>query len=153
MKFNKYTLQQLEIAVKDSFSKRNVLSKLGIAKSGGNYETLEKAIDFYNLDTSHFTGKGWLKDRTHTYRLRPLDEVLVENKLENTHKLKNRLIKEGIKYVKCENCLLTEWLNLPIPLELHHVDGNRKNNKLENIQLLCPNCHARTDNYRGKNKK
>ena len=52
---------------------------------------------------------------------------------------------------KCECCGLTEWLNKPINLEIHHIDGNHNNNELENIQLLCPNCHSYTNNYRGKN--
>ncbi|MBK6998271.1 MAG: HNH endonuclease [Lewinellaceae bacterium] len=54
---------------------------------------------------------------------------------------------------RCENCDLTEWLASPIPLELHHKDGNRYNNAIENLLLLCPNCHALTDNYRAKNIK
>ena len=66
-------------------------------------------------------------------------------------KLKNQLIKIGIKDHKCENCELIEWMGKQIPLELHHVNGNRFDNRIENIQLLCPNCHALTDNYRGKN--
>jgi hypothetical protein len=68
-------------------------------------------------------------------------------------KLKKRILNEGIKVAECENCNLIDWLNKPIPLELHHIDGNRYNNKLENLMLLCPNCHALTDNYRAKNIK
>ena len=64
-----------------------------------------------------------------------------------------KLLKEGYKEHKCENCGLTEWQGQPIPLEVHHKDGNRHNNTLENFQLLCPNCHALTDSYRGKNSK
>lgn len=51
----------------------------------------------------------------------------------------------------CENCKMTEWLGQPIPLEVHHKDGNRHHNELANYELLCPNCHALTDSYRGKN--
>lgn len=64
--------------------------------------------------------------------------------------LKNKLIKKGLKEAKCENCGITHWLGNPTPLELHHIDGNTKNNDLENIKILCPNCHTLTDNYRGK---
>ena len=64
--------------------------------------------------------------------------------------LKNKLIKNGVKESKCEECGNTKWLDSPIPLELHHIDGNAKNNNIENIKLLCANCHALTDNYRGK---
>lgn len=73
------------------------------------------------------------------------------HKTYQSHKLKIRLIKEGIKRHVCESCELTIWQGKPIPLELHHQDGNRFNNSLENLKLLCPNCHALTDNYRAKN--
>ena len=62
------------------------------------------------------------------------------------------MLKEGYKEAKCENCLLTEWLECKVPLELHHIDGNKINNQLCNLQLLCPNCHTLTENYRGKNQ-
>jgi hypothetical protein len=68
-----------------------------------------------------------------------------------THKLKSRLIKEGLKSHECECCRLSSWLGKAIPLELHHIDGNRQNNSFCNLQLLCPNCHALTSNYRAKN--
>ena len=70
-----------------------------------------------------------------------------------TSKLNKRLIKEGYKEARCECCGLSEWLGKPIVLELHHIDGNRKNNKLENLKLLCPNCHSITDNFKSKNVK
>ncbi len=67
-----------------------------------------------------------------------------------TSKINYRLIKEGIKERKCECCGNTEWLGQPIVLELHHIDGNRTNNNLSNLQLLCPNCHSLTDNFKSK---
>ena len=65
--------------------------------------------------------------------------------------MKNQLLKIGVKTHICENCESTEWLGIKIPLELHHINGNRFDNRIENIQLLCPNCHALTENYRAKN--
>ena len=53
---------------------------------------------------------------------------------------------------KCECCGLTEWLGQPIALELHHINGITTDNRLDNLVILCPNCHAQTDNYRGLNK-
>lgn len=70
----------------------------------------------------------------------------------NTQRLKEYLISSGQRKRECECCRLTTWQNKPIPIELHHIDGCRTNNQIENLQLLCPNCHALTDNYRGKNK-
>lgn len=68
-----------------------------------------------------------------------------------SNKVRKKLLNEGYKEYRCECCGLTEWLNEPIPLELHHKDGNHFNNSLDNFQLLCPNCHAKTSSYRGKN--
>lgn len=152
MRLKKYTLQQLEVAVKNNCSLRAVLTALGVANYGGNYNVLKRAINYYGISTLHFTGQGYLKGRTHTYKLRPLREICVYGKTENTHRLRQRLLKEGLKDKKCEKCTLEDWLGEPISLELHHVDGDRRNNKLENLKLLCPNCHAQTGNYRGKNK-
>lgn len=70
-----------------------------------------------------------------------------------SNKIRKKLLDENYKEYRCECCGLTEWLNEPIPLELHHIDGNKNNNTLENFQLLCPNCHAKTSSYRGKNVK
>ena len=67
--------------------------------------------------------------------------------------MRKRLIIEGLKNHRCECCGLSEWLEEPIPLELDHIDGDHYNNMLENLKILCPNCHAKTPTYRGKNKK
>ena len=66
--------------------------------------------------------------------------------------LKHKLIQYRIKEYKYERCKQTEWLEMPIPLELHHVDGNHSNNSLSNLEILCPNCHSLTHNHRGKKK-
>lgn len=71
----------------------------------------------------------------------------------NSHKLKIKLIQDGIKDNRCELCGLDTWNNLPIPLELHHIDGNHYNNNLNNLQILCPNCHAQQENNSGKGIK
>ena len=81
----------------------------------------------------------------------PLEDYLAQSQDIQSNKVRIKLLKEGYKEPKCERCNLTHWLDCPIPLELHHKDGNRHNNVLENYELLCPNCHALTDTYRGKN--
>lgn len=82
----------------------------------------------------------------------PFDEY-IKNKNHQTSKIKQKLLKEGIKKYECECCRNTMWNGMRIVLEVHHKDGNRKNNELDNLQLLCPNCHAMTDNWRGRGKK
>lgn len=75
----------------------------------------------------------------------------LESTCIKSHTLKNKLIQDGIKEHKCEECKRTKWNGKKIPLELHHIDGDRYNNILNNIQILCPNCHAQTPNNSGKN--
>ncbi len=85
----------------------------------------------------------------------PLEEIIVK-KLHphyQSFKLKLRLIQEGIKDNKCESCGIKEWRNKPLSMELHHKDGDRCNHLLENLLLLCPNCHSQTETFRAKNRK
>jgi len=70
-----------------------------------------------------------------------------------SHKLSKRLIKEGYKKHICEKCYRKTWNGLKITLELNHKDGDNSNHKLENLELLCPNCHSQTPTFKGKNKK
>jgi 5-methylcytosine-specific restriction endonuclease McrA len=149
---HKYTHEQLSEAVKTSFSVRQVLTKLKLKEAGGNYKTIKTLIVNLQLDTSHFHGMLWNKGKNFGPR-RPIEDYLSNEQAITSYKLKQRLIKDDIKEYKCENCMTTEWLGELIPLELHHIDGNNANNNLTNIKLLCPNCHALTDNYRSKNRK
>jgi Zn finger protein HypA/HybF involved in hydrogenase expression len=80
-----------------------------------------------------------------------LEQILVENSTFQTNKLRKRLLETGLKEHKCENCNNTEWMGKPIPLELSHKNGVNNDHRLENLELLCPNCHAQTPTYRGKN--
>lgn len=82
-----------------------------------------------------------------------LEYIQKEQEHIKSSTLRKKLIEDGIKKHKCEQCELVEWLEKPIPLELHHIDGNRFNFELVNLQLLCPNCHSLTENYGSKNKK
>ena len=106
----------------------------------------KRAIEL-NLDFNHFKISG--------YNPAPIEELLTnERKISySSHGLKKRLITEGLKEHKCECCGITEWNKKPAPIELDHINGNHHDNRLENLRILCPNCHAQTDTYRGKNKK
>lgn len=94
MNHRRYTDQQLREAVERSFTMRAVLQELGLQPLGGNYETVGKRIRELGLDTSHFVGSGHLKGKSHPYSTRPLKSILVHQKLENTWRLRNRLIRE-----------------------------------------------------------
>lgn len=152
MKLKKYTLTQLKDAVESSVSIRQCLQKLKVAAYGGNYTGFHKAIKFYNIDTSHFTGMN-LTGRTLPLRRKSIDEYLTKNSNIQSFKLKKYLLEENIFKPICSSCNLSTWLTGLMPLELDHINGDNSNNELSNLRLLCPNCHALTSTYRGKNKK
>lgn len=95
-------------------------------------------------------GKGTEKKFSRTH----VSEYVCENgKFITSHKLKLKLIRDGLKEHKCEICGITEWNNVPCPIELDHIDGNHQNNLLSNLRIVCPNCHAQTDTNSGKKNK
>lgn len=136
------TEDRFRAAVKDSISIRQSLDKLGLTAAGGNYLTFRKYASRWNVDITHLDNS---KPSLHTY--------LVKNRVVHTHRIKNKLLKQGLLRPVCNSCGLSEWLGKQIPLELHHVNGDRLDNRMENMVLLCPNCHAQTETYRGKNAK
>lgn len=160
MKLFKYTLEQLKDAVEHSRSVREVLKKLGVSPCGGNYSTFHKAVKYYQISTEHFHGQGWNKedysellDNARKVREIPLEDILKPDTFYKSSGLRIKLINQGFKEHKCEMCGLTEWVGKPISLELDHINGIKTDNRLENLRILCPNCHSQTDTYRGRNKK
>ena len=127
-------------------------SKAFICKQFGcKQETLNRYLDLMGIEYNGNQGsKGLSKSNG---RRMDLMEYLENSQDIQTNKVRKKILEEGIKPHKCECCGLETWMNNPIPLELHHKDGNRHNNTLENYELLCPNCHAFTDSYRGKNSR
>ena len=147
-----YTEEELREAVRSSHSIAQVCRMLRIKVAGGNFETLKRKFVQWDIDVSHFRGKGWnvgLKFKPNPKV--PLEQILVENSFYQPYKLKRRLLKSNLLSAMCTRCKGTTWLGQPIPLELHHVNGECRDNRLQNLKLLCPNCHALTENYRGKN--
>ena len=142
-----WSKERLENAIKISTSYSETLRNLEIPTQGNNADTLKKYIKEYNLDISHFTfGKS--KDFSNLKYI-SASEYLGTDKFIATSKLKLKLLKEGIKENKCEICGITEWNGKPLVMQLHHIDGNNSNNSLDNLQMLCPNCHSQTENYCG----
>lgn len=146
------TDSEIRDAIATSRSLAGVLKKLGV-RPGGNQSRLRVRIHDAGLDMSHFAGQGWRAGiRVPVVPRTPLVEVLVKGRpAPSTSDLRKRLIAEGLKQHRCERCSLTSWNDQPIPLELDHANGRRDDNRLENLRVLCPNCHAQTETYRGRN--
>lgn len=145
--------KQLEEAVANSRSFRQVLGALNLREAGGNYTQIKKYIGEYGLNMDHFTGRLWSKGlkgigKPHIQ----LKDILVESSTYQSYKLKNRLFKEGLKSPYCEEC---GWAQFSedgrLPLELDHINGRREDNRLENLRILCPNCHSLKPTHRGCN--
>lgn len=154
----RFDIEKYKTIVKESQSMGHLLELLGIVKAGGNYSTMRQRIRELNIDTTHWEKtkrqrQGWQRGKI-GWREIPLSEILVERSTYKggTHKLKLRLIRAGLLQKKCYGCQLTEWREFPIPLELEHINGDRFDCRIENLTLLCPNCHTLTPTYRGKNK-
>ncbi len=132
-------------------SRREAIQKLGWIVCAQSYEKLRIITRFLEIDTSHW--RVWGNSAQKQPRKRPIEDYLNNKYPIASNSLKRRLIHEEIFEERCRDCGRTEWEGRAIPLELEHIDGNNKNNTLSNLKLLCPNCHALTPTYRGKNKK
>ena len=137
----KYTKELMESAIKDSYSIAEVCRKIGLKPIGSNYKTIKSKIELYNLDISHFTGQAWNKGKNfseETARL-PLNEILQEGVIYCSDTLRKRLIKQGLKKNECELCHTS---GEEVGLELHHINGNHYDNRIENLQILCRKCNG-----------
>lgn len=139
---DKYSLEELKEIVKHCFSYRQFAKELGY--SSESFDSIKQIIERYGLDISHFKGQGWNKDNINY-------SIFKNGKASNSGVLLRALTI--LRGWKCEKCQKEKWQGERIPLCIHHIDGNHINNEIDNLQVLCPNCHAQTDNYCGKNKR
>ena len=136
--YREYTDTDVRKAVIEVHSMSALLRKLGLRPAGGNFINMRRKLQELNLNCNHWTGQAWNKSL----------QLKDWKKYTKISGLKPHLIK--LREHQCESCKLRYWLNNPIALEVHHIDGDRTNNTLVNLQLLCPNCHSRTDYYRNR---
>jgi bacterioferritin-associated ferredoxin len=142
-KWRKFTRQEIEQFVQESCSYAALAEKLGYnSRAGSCVKSIRAMINELHLDVSHFTGQGWKYNNFDYGRFRKGVVIRSSQALDALIFIRGHC---------CERCGESQWLGQPIPLEVHHEDGDSLNNEMDNLKLLCPNCHALTDNYRGRN--
>lgn len=137
---------------------KNKISDQDIIKCFEEKKTLHQSAADLNMTTvtlwrrARRLGLKW-KNIPRKFTKFSLEDILAGKHPEyQTFKLKNKLIAAGIKENRCEVCDITEWNGKPIKMQLDHIDGDPHNHRLENLQMICPNCHSQTETYCGKNK-
>lgn len=149
-----WSVDTLISAIPEVFSYRQLLARLGLREAGGNYAQVKKYIAECSLDVSHFKHQAWNRGLRGIGKPRlTLEDILVKGSTFQSFKLKKRLFEARIKKKECEEC---GWAKISadgyLPLELDHVNGDRTDNRLANLRILCPNCHSLKPTHRGKNK-
>lgn len=155
MRRKKWTRQNLKEAASESRSIRQILNFLNLRPAGGNYSQIKKYLKLYKIDISHLKGRGWNKGLKGVGRPRlTLDKILVKNSTFQSYKLKKRLLYAKLKPPFCEKC---GWAKKSqdgrLPLELDHINGDSRDNRLYNLRILCPNCHSLQPTHRGRNRR
>jgi hypothetical protein len=145
---------EVRAACSDARSVRQVMERLGLDPNRKlGRAAVERHLRDLGVDPAELDGQGWARGRTQPRRNgRPLEDILVLGPPAlNTHDLKLRLVRAGLLTWRCATCGLTSWRGAPLSLHLDHVNGDRCDNRLENLRLLCPNCHSQTDTFAGRN--
>jgi len=144
--------EEFKKIVSESYTYADVCRKIGWKPQGGNYKYVKRYIKELGLDISHFTGKATnIGNRLNCGNEKKVEEYLTKNSYIKSSYLKWKLFSNKLKEYKCEKCGCTHWNNEQISLQLHHINGDNTDNRLENLQVLCPNCHSQTDNFCGAN--
>lgn len=138
--YRNYTDEDICRKAQEVHSLAGLLRALGLAPRGGNYDNMRRKLQTLNISTDHWTGQAWNKNQ----QLKDWKNYV------RSSNVKKHLIK--LRNHKCESCQLTNWQGQSIMLELDHIDGDRLNNNLENLRLLCPNCHSQTPTWRNRKR-
>lgn len=149
---SKYTEEELRKAVQESSSFREICERLNLKgwQDRKTWNAFVRRVNFLGLSIDHIDTP--FKEIIRKQRYTDLVDYLDNTVATSSAHLRRRLLAEKVFEPKCSSCKLEVWLEQPIPLELDHIDGNHKNNKLDNLRLLCPNCHSLTPTHSGKDK-
>lgn len=129
-------------------SRAELLRRLELPVTATSYQALRIALDRAGIPSDALGGR-----RGGGTPVTPLDEILVAGSgWTNTARLRERLIEEGIKAARCASCGIDRWCGQPAPLQLDHIDGDRSNHRIENLRILCANCHALTATWGSRNR-
>jgi 5-methylcytosine-specific restriction endonuclease McrA len=144
-----FHVRRFGVAVDERFARRYDWKVVQEAHDDG-LRALEccARFGFSRATWSSAVSRGDIVPRSH---LIPIENLLVVGRKTSRGHLKRRLIQEGLKENRCECCGISEWRGEPLNMALHHINGDGTDNRFENLQLLCPNCHAQTPNYGGRN--
>lgn len=144
-----FSKEDIENIVRESNSIKECLQKMERPCGAGNYRTFYRLQRLYDLDTSHFVQT---KDKNEGVYI-PLSEYKNKQTCIKGSVLIKKLVNEGYKEYRCEKCGITEWNGEKIALQVHHIDGDHYNNDIDNLMVLCPNCHSQTDSFCGRGVK
>ena len=150
----KFNDEDFIAAIKSSISIREAILKMGLVATGSAFRVFKKRASVLNIDTSHLLGKSHMIGKTNPWvPKRDLDEIMVEDSdYITTSRLKSRLLKLNLLTEECYECHMTPlWNGKKLVLQLDHINGVCNDHRLENLRLLCPNCHSQTDTFAGKN--
>ena len=152
-----YTKEWLQELCQNSYSYAEVLNKAGRKQGGGAQQTLKKKIVEYEIDISHFTGQKWHESPNQLPQKGKekysLEEIFIKNSPVTQKVLRGYVERHKVLEYKCVKCGCDgHWQDGEIALEIDHINGDNSDNRIENLRYLCPNCHALTETYRGKNK-
>jgi hypothetical protein len=148
-----YSEEQARKAISTSYSWAESLRKLGLCPSGGAWRVLKKYAELWEISTQHFD-PARVRETNFRTKKRPLEELLVENSPCSRQNLKRRLFQEGLKEPRCEMCGQDEnWRGRRMAMILDHINGVRDDNRIENLQIVCPNCAATLDTHCGRKNR
>lgn len=149
----KYSRESIQLAVNNSITLVDMCKYFNLSHKGGNSTYMRKLINLYNIDTSHFIGSAHGKNKKAHNKI-PHNMLFTKSDIiRKGSQLKSAMLDYGIPH-QCLVCLQgPEWNGNYLSLQIDHINGDNTDNRIENLRIICPNCHSQTMNYAGKKNK